>query len=54
MGDLLKLALVLAIAFASTFLVMQGLGLMPEEGVIRWLQDLRGRAFVEYREPPAP
>ncbi len=41
MGDLLKLAGVLAIAFASTFLVMQGLGLMPAEGVIRWLQGLR-------------
>ena len=41
MGDLLKLAGVLAVAFASTFLVMQGLGLMPEEGVIRWLQGLR-------------
>ena len=24
------------------------------EAVSTWLQDLRGRAFVEYREPPAP
>ncbi len=41
MADLLKLAAVLALAFASTFLVMQGLDLMPEEGVIRWLEGLR-------------
>lgn len=24
------------------------------ESLVTWLQDLRGRAFVEYREPPAP
>ncbi|MFT5933402.1 MAG: peptidyl-prolyl cis-trans isomerase SurA [Hydrogenophaga sp.] len=24
------------------------------EALVTWLQDLRGRAFVEYREPPAP
>jgi len=24
------------------------------ETLVTWLQDLRGRAFVEYREPPAP
>ena len=41
MGDLLKLAATLTVAFASTFLVIQGLGLMPEEGVVAWLEDLR-------------
>jgi peptidyl-prolyl cis-trans isomerase SurA len=24
------------------------------EALVTWLQDLRGRAFVEYREPPVP
>lgn len=41
MGDLVRIAVVLAAAFASTFLVVQGLGLLPEDGVIRWLEGLR-------------
>ncbi|ESW61106.1 MAG: hypothetical protein Q27BPR15_08320 [Rhodobacter sp. CACIA14H1] len=41
MGDLVRIAGVLAAAFASTFLVVQGLGLLPEDGVIRWLEGLR-------------
>lgn len=41
MRDLLRIALILGLAFASTFLVVQGLDLLPEEGVIRWLEDLR-------------
>ncbi len=41
MADLLKLATILATAFASTFLIIQGLGLMPEEGVVAWLEGLR-------------
>lgn len=41
MADLLKLAAILATAFASTFLIIQGLGLMPEEGVFAWLEALR-------------
>lgn len=41
MGDLLRIAVVLAAVFASTFLVVQGLGLLPEDGVIRWLEGLR-------------
>ncbi len=41
MGDLLKLAAILGAAFASTFLLVQGLDLMPEEGVIVWLEGLR-------------
>lgn len=41
MADLLKLAVILATAFASTFLVIQGFGLMPEEGVVAWLEGLR-------------
>ncbi|MCZ8333675.1 MAG: VTT domain-containing protein [Rhodobacteraceae bacterium] len=41
MRDLLRIALILGLAFASTFLVVQGLGLLPEEGVIRWLEGLR-------------
>lgn len=41
MRDLLRIALILGLAFASTFLVVQGMGLLPEEGVIRWLEGLR-------------
>lgn len=41
MGDLIRIALILGTAFASTFLVVQGLGLLPEEGVLRWLEGLR-------------
>lgn len=41
MPDLLKLAVVLALAFASTFVVMQWLDILPEEGVVAWLEGLR-------------
>lgn len=41
MADLLKLAAILVTAFASTFLFIQGLGLMPEAGVVAWLEELR-------------
>ena len=41
MADLLKLAAILATAFASTFLIIQGLGLLPEKGVVAWLEELR-------------
>ena len=41
MRDLLRIALILGLAFASTFLVVRGLDLLPEEGVIRWLEGLR-------------
>lgn len=41
MRDLLRIALILGLAFASTFLVVRGLNLLPEAGVIRWLEGLR-------------
>lgn len=41
MRDLLKIAVVLALAFASTFVIARALGVMPEEGVIAWLEGLR-------------
>lgn len=41
MRDLLRIALLLGLAFASTFLIVQAFGLLPEEGVIRWLKGLR-------------
>lgn len=41
MRDLIRVGLVLAVAFASTFLVVQGFGLLPEEGVVAWLEALR-------------
>lgn len=41
MKDLIRVALILAAAFASTFLIVQWFGLLPEEGVIRWLEGLR-------------
>ena len=41
MKDLICVALILAAAFASTFLIVQWFGLLPEEGVIRWLEGLR-------------
>lgn len=39
MKDLLKIALVLALAFASTFLLIQGTGLVTEEGVRAFLAE---------------
>lgn len=36
MKDLLKIALVLGLAFASTFVIMQSTGLVTEEGVKTW------------------
>lgn len=41
MKDLLKIAVVLALAFASTFFLVQWSGLIPEEGVVAWLEGLR-------------
>jgi len=41
MRDLLRIATVLALAFASTFLVVHWAGLLPEDGVLRWLEGLR-------------
>lgn len=41
MKDLIRVALILAAAFASTFLIVQWFGLLPEEGVILWLEGLR-------------
>lgn len=41
MRDLLRIAAVLALAFASTFLVVHWAGLLPEDGVLRWLEGLR-------------
>lgn len=41
MKDLIRIALILAAGFASTFLIVQWLDLLPEEGVVRWLEGLR-------------
>ncbi len=41
MRDLIRIAFLLGLAFASTFLLVQGLGLLPEADVIRWLEGLR-------------
>lgn len=41
MKDLIRIALILAAGFASTFLIVQWLNLLPEEGVVRWLEGLR-------------
>jgi uncharacterized membrane protein YdjX (TVP38/TMEM64 family) len=41
MKDLIKIALVLAAAFASTFVIINGLGLITEEGVSEFLQQAR-------------
>lgn len=41
MTDLLRVALVLGLAFASSFLIVQAFDLLPEEGVVRWLEGLR-------------
>jgi uncharacterized membrane protein YdjX (TVP38/TMEM64 family) len=41
MKDLLRIGLILGLAFASTFLMIRALGLLPEDGVIAWLESLR-------------
>lgn len=41
MKDLLRIGLVLGLAFASTFLIIRALDLLPEDGVIAWLESLR-------------
>ena len=41
MRDLLQIAVVLALAFASTFFLVQWSGLIPEAGVVAWLEGLR-------------
>ena len=41
MKDLLKIAIFLAIAFASTFLILQSSGLVTEAGVTAWLDRAR-------------
>jgi uncharacterized membrane protein YdjX (TVP38/TMEM64 family) len=41
MKDLLKVALVLALIFASTFVVMQSTGLVTEEGVKAWFANVQ-------------
>jgi uncharacterized membrane protein YdjX (TVP38/TMEM64 family) len=41
MKDLLRIGLILGLAFASTFLIVRALGLLPEDGVIAWLESLR-------------
>lgn len=41
MRDLIRIAVILGAAFASTFVVMQAFGLLPEEGVVAWLEGLR-------------
>lgn len=41
MKDLMTIAVVLALAFASTFFLVQWSGLIPEAGVVAWLEGLR-------------
>lgn len=41
MKDLLKIAVVLALAFASTFVIMQSTGLVTEAGVRAWFESAK-------------
>lgn len=41
MKDLIRIGLILGLAFASTFLLVRAFDLVPEQGVITWLQGLR-------------
>lgn len=41
MKDLLRIGLIIGLAFASTFVIMQAFGVMPEEGIAAWLEGLR-------------
>jgi uncharacterized membrane protein YdjX (TVP38/TMEM64 family) len=41
MRDLLSIGVILALAFASTFLLAQWSGILPEEELLAWLQGLR-------------
>lgn len=41
MWDLIRIAVVLAIAFASTFVIAQATGVLPERDLVSWLEALR-------------
>ncbi len=41
MRDLIRIALVLALAFASTFVIAEVTGILPEGDLVAWLQALR-------------
>jgi uncharacterized membrane protein YdjX (TVP38/TMEM64 family) len=41
MRDLLRIGLILALAFASTFVIAQWSGILPEEDLVAWLEGLR-------------
>ena len=41
MKDLIKIAVILALAFASTFIIIKSTGLITEEGVSAFLQQAK-------------
>lgn len=41
MRDLLRIAIVLALAFASTFVIAEATGILPEGDLLAWLEALR-------------
>ncbi|TAG12546.1 MAG: DedA family protein [Rhodobacterales bacterium] len=41
MRDLIRIALVMALAFASTFLIAEATGILPEGDLLAWLEALR-------------
>lgn len=41
MGDLLRIAIIMALAFASTFVLAQATGILPEADLLAWLEALR-------------
>jgi uncharacterized membrane protein YdjX (TVP38/TMEM64 family) len=41
MRDLLRIALIMALAFASTFVIAEATGILPEGDLVAWLEGLR-------------
>jgi uncharacterized membrane protein YdjX (TVP38/TMEM64 family) len=41
MPDLLRIAIIMALAFASTFVIAQATGILPEGDLVAWLEGLR-------------
>jgi uncharacterized membrane protein YdjX (TVP38/TMEM64 family) len=41
MSDLIRIAIIMALAFASTFVIAQATGILPEGDLVAWLEGLR-------------
>lgn len=41
MPDLIRIAIIMALAFASTFVIAQATGILPEGDLVAWLEGLR-------------